>query len=179
MLRVHPVHQRTRTYHECWPTVLPVLTFKYQDLILLPVLRIVQTYLPDMVSHQIISAAALLAFAAPLLVVAHIFYNLFLHPLRHYPGPLSCRATILKWMIVQCSGDSRTYIQAQHAKYGTIVRIEPNMLSFADPEAYYDIYGHKTTTKNPGLPPSGYLPKSSFARRDTANGYYDIVSSLE
>ena len=110
-------------------------------------------------------------------------YNVFLHPLRKYPGPFLCRANFLKWMLVQCKGESSNYLQELHKKYGKVVRIEPNSLSFIESQAWPDIYGHKTGHKagaaaaaNPNQPSTGNLPKSSYAVRTNANGYADIVS---
>ncbi|RYP03582.1 hypothetical protein DL764_005043 [Monosporascus ibericus] len=112
-------------------------------------------------------------------ILLRAFYNVFLHPLRNYPGPFLCRATFLKWMLVQCQGKSSNYLQAMHKKYGHVVRIEPNVLSFIDGQAWPDIYGHKTghrTGAAAGANARGNLPKSSYAVRTNANGYADIVN---
>ena len=112
-------------------------------------------------------------------LLARSLYNVFLHPLRNYPGPFLCRANFLKWMLVQCQGESSNYLQELHKKYGNVIRMEPNSLSFIDSQAWQDIYGHKIghrTGANPNQPPNGNLPKSSYAVRTNANGYADIVS---
>lgn len=108
-------------------------------------------------------------------------YNVFLHPLRNYPGPFLCRASFLKWMLVQCQGESNNYLQELHKKYGNVVRIEPNSLSFIDSQAWTDIYGHKTghragAAANANKVSNGNLPKASYSVRTNANGYADIVS---
>ncbi|RYO81975.1 hypothetical protein DL766_003476 [Monosporascus sp. MC13-8B] len=113
-------------------------------------------------------------------VLLRPFYNVFLHPLRNYPGPFLCRATFLKWMLVQCQGESNNYLQAMHRKYGHVVRIEPNVLSFIDGQAWPDIYGHKTghrTGSAAGEMARGNLPKSSYGVRTNANGYADIINA--
>ncbi|PVI03002.1 isotrichodermin C-15 hydroxylase [Periconia macrospinosa] len=74
--------------------------------------------------------------------IARIIYNLFLHPLRKFPGPLLQRASALPWAIQQVSGTQAFATQRLHDKYGPVVRITPNHLSFTDPNAWKDIYGH-------------------------------------
>lgn len=73
-----------------------------------------------------------------------IIYNLFFHPLRAVPGSLLCRATPWPWALRQCVGTLAFYTHEQHEKYGPVVRIGPNHLSFTDPRAWKDIYGHRT-----------------------------------
>ncbi|RYP86559.1 hypothetical protein DL769_000731 [Monosporascus sp. CRB-8-3] len=113
-------------------------------------------------------------------ILLRAFYNVFLHPLCNYPGPLLCRATFLKWMLVQCQGESSNYLQAMHKKYGHVVRIEPNSLSFIDSQAWPDIYGHKIghrTGAAAGEKARGNLPKSSYSVRTNSNGYADIINA--
>lgn len=70
-------------------------------------------------------------------------YNLFFHPLRKFPGPLLYRASSLPWAFRHAYGDQAFYTQRLHEEYGPIVRIGPNHLSFTDPQAFKDIYGHR------------------------------------
>jgi hypothetical protein len=54
------------------------------------------------------------------------------------------------------------WLFAQHAKFGPIVRIAPNVVSIADPEALTPIYGGKT-----GFPKGPiYEDKFSLDNRD-------------
>ncbi|KAH8666581.1 cytochrome P450 [Xylariales sp. PMI_506] len=62
-----------------------------------------------------------------------VVYNIFFHPLRRYPGPLLHRASKLPWALQQ----------RLHERYGPVVRIAPGHLSFTDPRAWRDIYGHR------------------------------------
>lgn len=57
-----------------------------------------------------------------------IFYNVFLHPLRSFPGPLASRATKLPIVYNMVRGRSHLYHNALHHKYGPIVRTEPDTL---------------------------------------------------
>lgn len=72
-----------------------------------------------------------------------IVYNLYLHPLRNFPGPISSRASTIPWAIRHATGVQAFHTQKLHDKYGPVVRIGPNHLSFTDPRAWKDIYGHR------------------------------------
>lgn len=71
-------------------------------------------------------------------------YNLYLHPLRAYPGPLLNRISPLPWAIALSSGSSPRRAHLLHEKYGPVVRLGPNHLSYVDVRAWKDIYGHRT-----------------------------------
>ncbi|KAJ4291290.1 hypothetical protein N0V88_006293 [Collariella sp. IMI 366227] len=78
-----------------------------------------------------------------LYVAGHILYNLFLHPLRHYPGPLLMRATRWGFSLRHMSGTLPFDMLELHKQYGSVVRIAPNELAFSDPQAWKDIMGHR------------------------------------
>lgn len=73
-----------------------------------------------------------------------VLYNLFAHPLRTYPGPLLARATLLVYHRQILSGYKHLWLQKLHEKYGTVVRVSPNVLSIIEPDAWKDAYGYKT-----------------------------------
>ncbi|KAL0783331.1 hypothetical protein CaCOL14_001238 [Colletotrichum acutatum] len=68
-------------------------------------------------------------------------YNLFLHPLRRFPGPILQRASPLIWAWQHAIGYQAFRTQLLHDRYGPVVRISPNHLSFTDVTAWKDIYG--------------------------------------
>lgn len=69
--------------------------------------------------------------------------NIYLHPLSGYPGPPLAAATRL-WYCYHCANGNLIYaLQKAHQKYGDVIRIAPNELSYTDPEAWNDIYGHR------------------------------------
>ncbi|RYP20696.1 hypothetical protein DL765_002646 [Monosporascus sp. GIB2] len=70
-------------------------------------------------------------------------YNLFLHPLRRFPGPLAYRASPLPWALRHVLGRQAFDTQRLHERYGPVVRLGPGHLSFTDPRAWRDIYGHR------------------------------------
>ncbi|KAL3295061.1 cytochrome P450 [Colletotrichum asianum] len=75
--------------------------------------------------------------------IARVAYNIFLHPLRHHPGPKLAASSDLyyAWMIV--GGQPHKHIAELHAQYGPVVRIAPAQLSYTDPSAWKDIFGHR------------------------------------
>ncbi|KAK3311564.1 putative cytochrome P450 [Chaetomium strumarium] len=81
--------------------------------------------------------------ALPLLVACRIFYNLFFHPLRSYPGPWYTRGSIVWYLYHSAKGDHTFALHDLHLKYGPVVRIAPDELSFIGPQAWKDIYGHR------------------------------------
>ncbi|KAI0396358.1 cytochrome P450 [Xylariaceae sp. FL0594] len=77
-------------------------------------------------------------------VASHVVYNLYLHPLRKYPGPLLGRSTLLWRFYNVLGGRWHRRVDELHKKYGSVVRVSPNELSFASIESWKDIYGHAT-----------------------------------
>ncbi|KAI0047689.1 putative P450 monooxygenase [Auriscalpium vulgare] len=74
-----------------------------------------------------------------------VVYNLYFHPLSNFPGPRGAAATRL-WLAYMelYKGVSLHLIRMQlHDKYGDVIRIAPNELHFANPEAHNDIYNSR------------------------------------
>ncbi|OOF90885.1 hypothetical protein ASPCADRAFT_10335 [Aspergillus carbonarius ITEM 5010] len=67
-------------------------------------------------------------------------YNLFLHPLRSFPGPPLAKVSKLWSRIGNRSGRKAERIHQAHLQYGPVVRFGPNELSIADPAAVRAIY---------------------------------------
>jgi cytochrome P450 len=74
-------------------------------------------------------------------VLSYAVYNLYFHPLRNYPGPLLWRAFDFPRTASQVRGRLTYDVLALHKKYGTVVRVAPNELAFAEPQAWQDVYG--------------------------------------
>lgn len=70
-----------------------------------------------------------------------------------YPGPRLAAATRLWYCYYTVRGDLHTVLYAAHEKYGDVVRIAPDELSYIDSKAWGDIYGHRVgkseLTKDP------------------------------
>jgi len=77
-----------------------------------------------------------------LYITAATIYNLYFHPLAKYPGPLIQCASPIPFGIRHTLGIQAFHTQTLHNKYGPIVRISPNHLSFTDVRAWKEIYGH-------------------------------------
>lgn len=80
-------------------------------------------------------------------VVCTILYNTLLHPLRKYPGSVFAAATPLPLMYSRAMGQIVKWTQVQHNRYGSVVRMSPNELSFIDAEAWDNIFGHGRASK--------------------------------
>ncbi|ERF77220.1 hypothetical protein EPUS_05789 [Endocarpon pusillum Z07020] len=76
--------------------------------------------------------------------IAHILYNIFLHPLRNHPGPKLWAATRVPWCWYQYQGILHERLLELHVKYGHTVRIAPYELSFTSDTAWKTIYGHRS-----------------------------------
>ncbi|CCC07834.1 unnamed protein product [Sordaria macrospora k-hell] len=81
-------------------------------------------------------------------IVGSAIYNVFFHPLASYPGPLIQRASYIPFGIRHTLGIQAFHTQTLHDKYGPVVRISPNHLSFTDHRAWKDVYGHIAGSRN-------------------------------
>ncbi|KAI6550163.1 hypothetical protein MCOR03_009612, partial [Pyricularia oryzae] len=90
--------------------------------------------------------AALVAIAT-LGFFAKALYNVFFHPLREFPGPLLARATRVYYSYHRSTGQLELLTKELHDKYGSVVRIAPDELSFVDEAAWVDIYGSRTKVR--------------------------------
>ncbi|KAF4967024.1 hypothetical protein F66182_17941 [Fusarium sp. NRRL 66182] len=69
------------------------------------------------------------------------FYNVYFHPLRKFPGPKLAAATGLVFFYKLIRGEEVTWETETHKKYGEIVRLGPDRLSYVTPQAWKDISG--------------------------------------
>ncbi|RPA71371.1 cytochrome P450 monooxygenase [Ascobolus immersus RN42] len=67
-------------------------------------------------------------------------YNLFLHPLRSFPGPVMARASNLYSFFYALSGHQEEAEYALHILYGPFVRARPNQILIADPAYIPTVY---------------------------------------
>ncbi|CAN8101959.1 unnamed protein product [Discula destructiva] len=74
--------------------------------------------------------------------LAKCIYLLFFHPLARHPGPKLAAISSYWIEYINTSGRGCFLLRDAHRKYGDVVRVGPNKLSFVTPEAYKDIYGH-------------------------------------
>jgi len=95
---------------------------------------------------------ALLAFSAYLLI------SYLSSPLRHYPGPFLAKFTNLWRLYYTRKGSFQHDVSLLHKKYGSVVRIAPNVLDVDDPSLLKTVFGTKGGWKK--------------------TGYYDSASAL-
>ena len=96
---------------------------------------------------------------------ATIIYRLFVHPLHHVPGPWINSISRIPYARHLLAGTTVDNVKHLHEKYGEVVRISPNEVSFISESAWQDIYGfrtgklkgHETMLKDPAwyAPPPG------------------------
>ncbi|KAF5723731.1 benzoate 4-monooxygenase [Fusarium mundagurra] len=93
------------------------------------------------------TAASTLCALLVLKVAVSIIYNFFFHPLSKYPGPPLARISRLWSRIGNFQGRKSERIHEAHVKYGSVVRVGPNELSFSTPTAVQAIYTSNDFTK--------------------------------
>ncbi|KXH26907.1 RadP cytochrome P450 epoxidase [Colletotrichum simmondsii] len=68
-------------------------------------------------------------------------YNVYFHPLRHYPGPLLWHFSPVPKNIYLLTGRYAAKAREIHETYSGAVRVAPNELSYIQPQAWKDILG--------------------------------------
>ncbi|KAK1674114.1 cytochrome P450 [Colletotrichum godetiae] len=94
--------------------------------------------------HNFLTAITACAAFIAVYTASCIFYNLFLHPLRHYPGPISMRATRWTFCHRLIKGALPMDVLELHKKYGDVVRVAPDELAYCNVNAWKDIMGHRS-----------------------------------
>ncbi|CCC11186.1 unnamed protein product [Sordaria macrospora k-hell] len=112
------------------------------------------------------------------LLIFHPLYNLYLHPLRHYPGPRLHAAFHFSYALTYLSGRSNAVMHNLHERYGPILRVAPNILSYTDSDAYRDIRGHRKqgTGQNP-TDQTGFSAKSMQEQEPVIRQHVDLFIS--
>jgi len=102
-------------------------------------------------------------------LILHLFYNIFVHPLRNAAGPKLWAACRLPWCWYQHRGVLQYKLLELHVKYGHAVRVAPNEMSFTSENAWKTIYGQRSVEmpKDPIfslLTPTGVQSQSACRR---------------
>jgi benzoate 4-monooxygenase len=107
-------------------------------------------FLTELLSPWFLLLVPVLYYVLPYLQFASI---------RDVPGPFLARFSNM-WLLLQCrQGHRYKSVDEAHQKYGKFVRIQPNHVSIADPEAIQQVYGHG----------NGFLKSE----------YYDVFVSIQ
>lgn len=98
--------------------------------------------------------------------IATIIYYLLFHPLRKVPGPLLARVSETWRNIRYFRGTWHEDTLALHNRYGGVVRIAPNEISFVDEKGLKALYGHGKQIKKVGIPSSKTIVQIIVAYKD-------------
>ncbi|KAE8351605.1 cytochrome P450 [Aspergillus coremiiformis] len=75
--------------------------------------------------------------------IASALYNVFFHPLSTYRGPWIATATRMWYAWHSVNGSLPFAIHELHLRYGDVVRVAPNELSYIHPDGWNEIYGYR------------------------------------
>ncbi|KAI1117367.1 cytochrome P450 [Nemania sp. NC0429] len=82
-------------------------------------------------------------------LIGSCVYALYFHPLAKYPGPKFAAVSQLWQAWTWLSGRYPSIMQDAHQRYGNVVRVAPNELSFNTVQAHRDIYSTPSRTTKP------------------------------
>ena len=84
---------------------------------------------------------------------SRVIYNLYFSPLANFPGPRAWAASRIPFIRSLIRGTIVHDVEKIHRKYGAVARIAPNEISFANVDAWTDIFrgrpGHLQFPKDP------------------------------
>ncbi|KAH3960015.1 hypothetical protein HBH52_239380 [Parastagonospora nodorum] len=132
---------------------LALLHFQYRILEELEALRLIAMIghymsVGDAISTGVFTSYALLMFLSYLFGLC--IYRVYFHPLAKYPGPLTYKLSGWPLLWQAYTGDRHIWHLKDHEKYGLIVRIAPNTLSFNTASALSTIYGSRAANVKKG-----------------------------
>lgn len=80
--------------------------------------------------------------------ICRAIYNVFFHPISKIPGPWAWSATRFPFVWALLRGTIVHDFQRLHAKYGPAIRVAPDEVTFAQEEAWADIFQPRTDTQH-------------------------------
>ncbi|ROV92820.1 hypothetical protein VPNG_09090 [Cytospora leucostoma] len=83
------------------------------------------------------------AVLAVTLSLAQFIYNVYFHPLASFPGPLLWRGSNIPKIVSQVRGTVHYRMLEFHQRYGPVVRLAPNELTYTTASALREIYGNR------------------------------------
>ena len=95
-------------------------------------------------------------------------YALYFHPLSRVPGPRLWIISRIPYAHTLRNGDFASAVRSFHDRYGSVVRLASDEVSFVDAQAWTDIYG---------LHHGGKFPKNPIWLRQAINGAQSIISA--
>ena len=103
-----------------------------------------------------------------IIIIYQAAYNLVFHPLSKIPGPRWSAVSSIPYLLATFAGNQPFYLHDLHEKYGDVVRIAPDSLSFSDPDAAKELY-----VERPG---ATELRKDPQVYTVSLNGAYSILN---
>ncbi|KAG4436050.1 Zeaxanthin epoxidase, chloroplastic [Cadophora sp. M221] len=97
---------------------------------------------------SILMAGGTIAFILVVALTSRIVQARFLHPLRQFPGPFFSSISDIPAAMILLRANQPMAHRKLHEKYGPIVRVAPNELSFIGADAWEGIYGFQKTGPN-------------------------------
>ena len=91
-----------------------------------------------------------LALTMPLQTLLTCTYRVYFHPLSSFPGPISYKLSGWPLLWQAYTGDRHIHHLLDHEKYGPVVRISPNTLSFSTASALHTIYAPRDANVKKG-----------------------------
>ncbi|KAF2103452.1 cytochrome P450 [Rhizodiscina lignyota] len=101
--------------------------------------------------------------------VGSVCYNVFFHPLAAYPGPKLAAASRIWYCFYALQGRVPFVLSELHKKYGDVIRIAPDELSYTAVEGWNQIYGHR-----PGKPE---ITKDRLFYSTFASGPHSLITA--
>ena len=95
--------------------------------------------------------------------------NLYFSPLKRYPGPRLWAVSQIPYVFTRAKGNEVWKLLQLHKKYGRVVRIAPNELSWIDEGVWKDVWGHRQGHQE--------FMKAEDSRLRQPNGTYGILSA--
>ncbi|KAI3316790.1 benzoate 4-monooxygenase cytochrome P450 [Xylariaceae sp. AK1471] len=111
--------------------------------------------------------------ASLLRITLNIIYNLLYHPLAQLPGPKLAAVSNVPYSYWFLGGRQPFKILDLHLKYGPVIRVAPNEVSFNTAGSWKDIYASRHSQRT--FIKSEFYDGGSFAGR----GVHSIVSERE
>lgn len=117
--------------------------------------------------HSLTSVSIGTVIAGLALSLLGLYFGRVWWRLRHIPGPFPGNLTNflrVKWVTTK---RAHLILQEMHEKYGEVVRIGPNTVSFSNPEAIPSIYTARTGFPKVGVPSSNKSSVRCYCRELT------------
>ncbi|KAI9878961.1 MAG: hypothetical protein M1830_010015 [Pleopsidium flavum] len=116
-----------------------------------------------------ISAVVIIFLLHRLLVVRR---QLYLHPLSKFPGPPLAAISNFNYSRSYLGGRQPYDMLKLHEKYGPVVRVAPEELSFSSPESWRDIYGQRSGHQT-------FVKSNFYSGGNFASQAFSIVSERD